>query len=205
MDDIKAVVFDLYGTLVHITDESRPYSRLFMDLNLTLREGRLAKKVALTENLGLAVLAGRIRPDAQIDLRSYEEDVSRELDSVKLYPETVRVLEGLRDKGISTCVISNLASPYCEPFFALGLNGLVDYYIFSCEVGLKKPDPAIYRMAIASLAVDPHNALMVGDKVINDVYGPKFIGMNAVLLDRDGKSSYPVKISSLDEVLRLAA
>jgi len=200
MDDIKAVVFDLYGTLVHIADELRPYSRLFRELNLTLGESRLAKKVALTENLGLAVLAERIRPDAQIDLRSYEDELSRELDSVKLYPEAVRVLEGLKGKGVSTCVISNLASPYRKPFFALGLNGLVDYYVFSCEAGFKKPNPAIYRQAIVLLGVEPRNALMVGDRVLGDVHGPKFIGMNAVLLDRDGKSRYPVKISSLDEV-----
>lgn len=200
MDNIKAVVFDLYGTLVYVADELKPYSRLFADLKLTLKESRLARKVALTYDFGLAALAGSVRPGAQLDLRSYEGDVSRELDSVTLYPEAVGVLEGLRNKGISTCVISNLASPYKEPFFTLGIDRLVDRAFFSCVIGIKKPDPAIYRMALASLAVEPREVLMVGDKVINDVHGPKFVGMDAVLLDRENKSRYKVKISSLDEV-----
>lgn len=203
MGDIRAVVFDLYGTLIHIAGSLSPYSRLFLDIGISPGEARLAKRIALTEDFDdLPSLVARLRPGVQLDTSPYEEDVSKELDSVRLYSETMQVLGELKGRDMKLGVISNLASPYKRPFFALGVDGLVDHCLFSCESDLKKPDRLIYQRMLESLQVEPNQALMVGDNVYCDVHGPESVGMNAVLLDREGHSDYPVRISSLRGVLR---
>jgi len=203
MDEIRAVVFDLYGTLVHVVDGLNPYARLFLDLGMSPEEVSLARKIALTEDFeDLPSLVARLRPGVQIDTGSYERDISRELDSVRLYSEVMQVLKELEGRDMNLGVISNLASPYKRPFFALGIDGLVDDYLFSCEVGLKKPDKLIYQKMLESLQVAPNHVLMVGDNIYCDVYGPESVGMNAVLLDRDGKSDYPARVSYLGGILR---
>ena len=98
-------------------------------------------------------------------------------------------------------LISNLASPYRKPFFDLGLDIYFDEVLFSCDVGLTKPDPKIYQTMIDKLNINPEQALMTGDKVHADVDGPKAIGMRAIHLDRFKKSSN--SISTLDRVLNL--
>ena len=50
-------------------------------------------------------------------------------------------------------------------FAAAGLDGLIDSYVLSFEHGVQKPDPEIFRIAAESLAIGPHELLMVGDHV----------------------------------------
>ncbi len=59
---------------------------------------------------------------------------------------------------------------------------LVDFHIFSCKVGLRKPDPRIYRLACELLAVEPHSCLYVGDGDQGELAGASQAGMQAVLL-----------------------
>lgn len=202
MANIQAVVFDLYGTLIYLADETKPYARLFADIGLqTPEEFRRARRIAITEDFdSLASLVRRIRPHAQIDLESYQQKIEKERASASLYPETRKVLEQLRDQKIRLGLISNLASPYKKPFFDLGLNSYFDKILFSCDVGLRKPDPRIYQKIIEHFGINPVQALMTGDKVHADVDGPKLIGMNAVLLDRTNNSQN--SISTLDGVFQ---
>ena len=52
----------------------------------------------------------------------------------------------------------------------------------SSAVGSRKPDPRIYRDALRQLGGDAAETLFVGDRVKEDVQGPKALGMRAVLL-----------------------
>ncbi len=61
--------------------------------------------------------------------------------------------------------------------------------LFSCDVGLTKPDSRIYQMMTDRLNINPQQALMTGDKVHADVDGPRAIGMRAVHLDRSNATS----------------
>ncbi len=191
MADIQAVVFDLYGTLIYLADETKPYARLFRDIGLQLvEEFRQARIIALTEDFdNLTGLVSRINPNAHTDVQAYETEVQKELSSAMLYPETRSVLEELKKKDMRLGLISNLASPYKKPFARLGLDEYFDEVLFSCEAGLKKPNPKIYQKMLDSLGIGPSLALMTGDKTHTDVYGPKSIGMQAIRLDRDNHSS----------------
>lgn len=189
MTKIQAVVFDLYDTLIYFANKTKPYAKLFSDLELTPEEMKLGRKIALTENFqDLVGLATRLKPDHHLDLANYEMEIKNEAASSTLYSESKNVLEKLRNRNLKRGLISNLASPYKKPFFELELNEYFNEIIFSCDVGLRKPDPRIYKLMIQRLGIDPSAALMTGDKLHADVSGPKSIGMNAILLDRNNAS-----------------
>ena len=191
MRDTQAIVFDLYGTLLHLAHETKPYKRLFQDLGLqTPDEFTQARRIALTEDFdNLASLTRRLKPDTQVNLAFYEQELREELASATLYPETLSVLERLREQRLKLGLISNLASPYKNPFFDLGLNKYFDEVLFSYDIGLRKPQPEIYQEMINQLRIRPTQALMTGDKVEADVNGPRTVGINAVYLDRTRNST----------------
>ena len=202
MTNIQAVVFDLYRTLIYLADETKPHIRLFKDIGLRTSEGfKQAIKIALTEDFdNIADLVKRIKPDTQINLRPYQQELEKEIASAKLYPESREVLEELRKQNIKLGLISNLALPYKEPFFELGLNEYFNEVLFSCDIGLRKPDSKIYHKMIRNLNINPAQVLMAGDSVSADVDGPRSIGMNAVHLDRRNASLN--KISTLKGVFQ---
>ena len=201
---IELVVFDLYETLVdHHREGPSPFFRLFDDLRLNLEEAKEAYHIALTENFDdLASFLRKIKPQArtQFPLQGYENATAQEVASTTPYPETLAVLEELRNRGLLLGMISNAGTAYKKPFFALGLDQYFDQVIFSCDVGLQKPDERIYKHLLRSAGVAPPHALMVGDKLDRDVYPPKAIGMQAVLLGRNNQSSYSPKIATLEGI-----
>jgi HAD superfamily hydrolase (TIGR01549 family) len=133
-------------------------------------------------------------------LAAVERGIAEELQSIEFYPETLRVLEWAKERGYKIGLISNLASPYKEPFFTRGLNKFFDTVIFSCDCGLAKPDRRIFELALFMLRVSPDEALMVGDSERADLFGPREIGMFSVLLDRKGGKKGAEKISSLEDI-----
>jgi putative hydrolase of the HAD superfamily len=114
-----------------------------------------------------------------------------ELFALYARPETWRVasdaraaLAWLRGEGIRLAIVSNFDSRLSRLVDGLGLSPLVDSVIHSSRVGAAKPDPAIFRAALAALGVSAARAVHVGDRVDEDVAGAQAAGMHAVLLDR---------------------
>lgn len=205
MQDIKAIIFDLYGTLVHNPNRTYPYRKLLAELNLSQKQSRRYKRLCMTNNFGsLKEFVDKINPNAQIDLADYESEIKKEISCVILYPETKNILKLLRNQGYKLGLISNLACQYKQPFFRLGLDQFFDAVIFSCDTGLLKgEDTSIYKKCLSELKVEPQETLMVGDKEDCDVTLPRTFGMNAILIDRDNKSNSNEKICSLNELLLL--
>ncbi len=198
----KAVIFDLYDTLIYLGQNTDPHLRLFKDLKLSKEEIIEARTVAFTEDFkSLSDFAKRIAPCNPVDTTSYENEISKDLATATLFPETVQVLKTLRAKGLKIGLISNVSSDYISPFFKLRLDTLIDQYVMSCKIGLKKPDLRIYEEAIKRLGTKPDETIMTGDSVYSDVFGPHLAGMDAILLDRKGNSGLQIKISSLDEII----
>jgi HAD superfamily hydrolase (TIGR01509 family) len=83
-----------------------------------------------------------------------------------VYPDTTFVLKSLREKGIHTAVVSNIAWDIRAVLAAAGAEP--DEVVLSFEVGAAKPDPRIFTEALARLGVSARDALMVGDSEEND-------------------------------------
>lgn len=98
------------------------------------------------------------------------------------YPDTADVLKGLHRQGIKTAVVSNIAFDVRPAFAMLGVADYVDEFVLSFEVGVVKPDAAIFETALSRLGVDAADAVMVGDSDEADG-GARAVGCGFSLVD----------------------
>jgi putative hydrolase of the HAD superfamily len=95
-------------------------------------------------------------------------------------PGAIEILTALREWAVPTGLIS-MCAPDTPPMWRDSVfEGLVDVEIFSSEVGLRKPDPAIYRAATDLLGVAPSACLYCGDGSYGELTGAAAVGMTAV-------------------------
>jgi putative hydrolase of the HAD superfamily len=87
--------------------------------------------------------------------------------SVQLFADTLPSLARLRRAGLRLAIVSNCSREAGSVVSVLGLTPYVDTIVLSCEVGLAKPDPAIYRLALDRLATMPRRAILVDDVSAN--------------------------------------
>jgi putative hydrolase of the HAD superfamily len=93
------------------------------------------------------------------------------------------LLQSLRERGVRLAIVSNVAVPgrYVRALLEeQGLADRVDAVVLSCEVGKRKPHPAIFERALEELGVDAGHALFVGDRRYHDVGGASRLGMRTV-------------------------
>ena len=95
-----------------------------------------------------------------------------------VYPDSVFALKSLRQNGIATAVVSNIA----WDIRAVLATAEVDEYVLSFEVGAAKPDPRIFIEALTRLGVRAEEALMIGDSEENDG-AARELGCDFILVD----------------------
>jgi putative hydrolase of the HAD superfamily len=86
-------------------------------------------------------------------------------------------------------VVSNSDGRAAAALAAAGLLDAFEFVIDSGEVGVEKPDPRIFQIALDRLGVSPAAALYVGDLYEVDVVGARAAGLDVVLLDPDGANA----------------
>jgi HAD superfamily hydrolase (TIGR01509 family) len=107
------------------------------------------------------------------------------------------VLTSLRERGVTTAILSNVGMDPRSVLVRTGLAGLYDAEVFSFEVGVVKPDPAIFAIAAERLGLPAHELLMVGDTVDDDG-AAAHLGMRTLILPRTRGTTH-----GLEQVLRL--
>ena len=195
-EPIKGVIFDFHATLVGGGDSGRwidaALRRLAADAEVEpdLDTGWIA---GLREHLDqIWQHAHTIDPKSERDLsRDRHRDVFSR--TVALYPgikpdliaalyevmpdqwvpfdDTLPVLRELKSRGVRIVVLSNIGLDIRPLLDRVGVSALLDGVVLSFEVGLVKPDPAIYARALELLKVAGSHALMVGDSPRDDVGG----------------------------------
>jgi HAD superfamily hydrolase (TIGR01509 family) len=101
----------------------------------------------------------------------------------RLAANTHPLLEALRERGLKLGLVSNAFDPgwlLHRDLEHLGLAQRLDFSVFSSEVGMRKPHPAIFERALEALGVAPENALFVGDRLFEDIRGSAELGMTTV-------------------------
>lgn len=101
-------------------------------------------------------------------------------------PEAEPALRLLAERDIRAAVISNSNGSVRSILTALGLARYLDFVLDSTELGVEKPDPRIFRIALERAGVEPAAAAYVGDLYSVDVLGARAVGMEALLLDPGG-------------------
>jgi HAD superfamily hydrolase (TIGR01509 family) len=115
------------------------------------------------------------------------------------YPDTAPTLRTLRARGIRIGIVSNVPQDLRPIFAAHRLAERVDAFTHSFEVGVEKPDPAIFLRACETLGTKPEETLMVGDHPVADA-GAQKAGLRFHLLPPDGAANRP---RGLDRVVAI--
>ncbi|MDR0286423.1 MAG: HAD family hydrolase, partial [Clostridiales bacterium] len=123
-----------------------------------------------------------------------------------LYPDAIPLLTELSNR-YSLGVIANHGKDTAE---LLGINRFFKVYTASGAVGFGKPDLRIFEMALTQANCKPENALMIGDRLDNDIYPAKKLGMKTMWIKQGfGGMAEPVSpehepdymVDSLPEIL----
>jgi HAD superfamily hydrolase (TIGR01549 family) len=129
------------------------------------------------QDLGLRLDAATVREIAQMEHRA--------LASGEVLPaDNVEAIKEVRRRGLKIGLVSNVTlmpDLMREDLERLGLLPYFDVTVFSSEEMVRKPHPRIYQAALARLEVPGSQAVFVGDRLKEDVRGPKDAGMRAVL------------------------
>ena len=198
----RAVLFDAGNTL------------LFLDYERLAREVGAAVGVALTAQ-GLEAQSGEAALQLERSDTSDHDRASRYLETLFLlagvpreklglvrdtllrlhgerhlwsamHPGTPAALARMRQAGLRLGVVSNSDGRVEEALAAAGIRADFEVIVDSRLVGFEKPDPRIFRLALARAGVEPGQAVYVGDLYSVDVIGARAAGIEGILLDPRG-------------------
>lgn len=96
----------------------------------------------------------------------------------------VATLRGLKEAGHRLGVVSNAEGRVERDLDGAGFSGLFETVVDSHVVGVEKPDPQIFRIALTRMNLEAEASIFIGDVPAVDVAGARAAGMTAVLLDR---------------------
>ena len=203
MSDIRAVFFDLYGTLAgfdpprediqaraaakfgfevtkegidagyHMADE-------FMARQNAVRPLRTLngnEQWAFFSRFEQLVLQGA---GHEVDLEAAGEvwaEVRKQEYQIALFPDVTDGLDRLRAQGLTVAVISNMNIGSERLLDDMGLVGHVDFATTSGETGYEKPDIRIFEAALGRAGVTADQAVHVGDQLESDIHGAENSGI----------------------------
>ncbi len=114
------------------------------------------------------------------------------------------VLQGikqLKQQNYQLILVSNASTAEVQAWSDSPLATLFDHSIFSCAVGLKKPDIAIYQHACELAAVEPAQCLFIGDGGSDELHGAKAAGMKTLLMTRFLKNNKTARQQAYADVI----
>ena len=129
----------------------------------------------------------------------------------KLYNAAPEILAKLHEK-YKLGIIANQTLGTQERIDKWGIGQYFDVVMASAEAGCAKPDPGIFTMALEKANCDPAEAIMIGDRLDNDIVPAKKLGMKTIWVRQgyavyqciDDESKRPdYVIDNIDELINL--
>jgi len=226
----EAVIFDLFGTLVDnfslreirgvltqmasiVSAPSDDFVQLWFD---TFNERGTGVFKSGEENI--EYICQELGVNAEDTAVKQAAQIRHEFAVRSLKPrgDAVEVLSYLKSEDYKTGLITDCSSEVPAIWEDIPFAPLIDVALFSCVVGIKKPDPRIYQLATEQLVVEPSKCLYVGDGSSHELTGASQVGMHPVLIripnldttdvhriDTEAEEWDGPVISSLKEVLEL--
>ena len=205
---LRAVFFDAGGTLVH-----PDYARVAEVLRRTVGRAPSTGALAEAEYAGRAAVEAAMAAESALsdgsrwqlhftgalsslgfspfELRQAGPEIRAEHERSNLWsvvqPGAAAALGSLRRAGLRVGCISNSDGTVARLLASLGLAEYLDPIVDSGAVGIEKPDPEIFRIALRRSDVEAADAVYVGDLYPVDVVGARRAGIEPVLLDPLGR------------------
>lgn len=192
---IKAIYFDLFFTLI-IPAYDKANSE-FDILGLSMSEWeKYAEDAALYHERALGLVKSemeiidKIIAHIPFDVNDIQKEMvlaareKRMKDALQNISEDILdVLKKIKSQDIKIGLISNADMIDCKYWKQSKLFPFFDDAVFSCHVGLLKPDRRIYELAMHNLNALPDECLYVGDGGSEELYGAKSAGMKTVFTE----------------------
>jgi HAD superfamily hydrolase (TIGR01509 family) len=193
----KAILFDLDNTLVD-RDQAMaewlatlvPAKRIvpLLELDRGSYGPRAAVFAAIAVAAGLSDATTRRRFAAEMPLL------------VRLRPDADALLARL---SVPAIIVTNGPRQLQRPKLAVtGLESRAAGIVISSEVGVEKPDPGIFHLALKLAGCEANQAVMVGDHPVNDIAGAQAAGIEPVMV-RSRWFSPPLGIRAIDQLTEL--
>lgn len=182
MNKNKWLFFDIGSTLVDETDCVKKRCEVIIESNNIDRQEFYDRVEECAKTDSFAVRAAAIYYGAEIP-RWYGE-------LEKLYPDTKMILEAL-SKKYKLGVIANQSLGTKERLDNWNIGKYFDVVVASAEAGWAKPDLKIFNLALEQAGCKPNDAVMIGDRLDNDIVPAKQIGMKTVWV-RQGFAKYQI-------------
>lgn len=205
--DVKAVLFDLGGTLVNIDNSKDPLvmNKMLEDCGISRSLKAVSEHwVKSWERLNFREMATLldefwVRQNLEI-LRALQVELNAEklarfiashwwdYAKVSLYPDAQDVLPRLKEEGLKVGLVTNgLQSDTDQILPRVGLQGFFDVVVVVDTLRKMKPDAEVFLYALEKLQTKPPETIFVGDEIETDYKGARGCGLTAFLIDRDGK------------------
>jgi putative hydrolase of the HAD superfamily len=195
MSVIKGILFDLFHTLVDVGAapgaEGRHTADLlgvgreawgracFGELHEICRPTRQLEVVRrLAHSLDPAIPEDRIREAAEARQRRFDHALAA------VEADTLVQLRRFKAAGLRLALVSNASTGEVSAWPRSPLFALFDVALFSCEIGVCKPQPAIYDAALQHIGLAAGEALFVGDGGSDEHRGARAVGLRTVLITR---------------------
>ncbi|GHT57583.1 hypothetical protein FACS1894109_10090 [Spirochaetia bacterium] len=207
MGVFKAVIFDLFYTLINPLAPEFMADSEYAVLGMTREDfegrnavdyevragGAIRDPVEMIRHIlrGLDLSDELIRRAADARL----ERIRRGLFGVE--EKNLVLLQQLRAAGIKTALVSN--ADICDVWYwkESPLASCFDETVFSCDVGILKPDPRIYALVLERLGLPPDVCLFVGDGGHKELRGAREAGLHTALTVEYITNLWPEKIPAL--------
>lgn len=219
----RAISFDVTGTLLGLPRLGEIYAESFRRHGLAVEAKTLAKVVsAVWQEFSIRTRLGEDRfsahPEgakgfwrelvsrvaARLELAVPTPFLAAELfdrfaraDAWELFEDVRTALPVLREAGLRLAVVSNFDARLPRLLADAGLADSFDAVVYSEEVGVEKPHPAIFEEVLERLDLPAPRVLHVGDSRRDDVEGARAVGMQALWLTRGSRRG---DLSSLGEL-----
>ncbi len=184
MTKIEAIVFDVGGVL-HESNAALD-DDLFNELGInadTLKNIRANEMVLLgSGEIDEQEFWRRVHNNYGIRPVSHEENMLGRAFSEAIKPHTpiLELAKELGENGIKLAILSNTIEPHAKALREAGIYDGFDYVLLSHELGMRKPDQAIYERTLETLQVEPQATIFVDDDPAN-VDAAEMLGMNGVV------------------------
>jgi putative hydrolase of the HAD superfamily len=192
----RAVLFDLFDTLVRAITIGADISPTWEELGIPLdawqrrwfdnRDGRATGRVRdpyealrmVVHDIDPTIPAERIAEASARRVARFEQSMLEVDETI------VAAVERLRNAGVRTALVSNACAGEIDAWPRSPFARHFDTALFSCEIGVTKPDKAIFDEALVRVGVEPKDAIFVGDGASDEHRGARAAGLRTVLVTR---------------------
>ncbi|MCG7896579.1 MAG: HAD family hydrolase [Candidatus Thiodiazotropha taylori] len=189
----KAILFDLFGTLLSVSKAAKGRGQFTADiLGLDRKAWNQAcfsehhDIVSSTDHLEIVRrIAHSLDPSIPLDkVRQATDARQLRFDTalLEIEPGILSILQELKQQGFILGLISNASTGEVSAWPESPLAPLFTSVHFSCQQGVKKPDPEIYQKALAEMAITADSALFIGDGSSEEHSGAEACNIDSLLV-----------------------